>query len=99
MNGALLLAATGTLAAFGLGLIALSQKQHRRLAPGVSGRPAALRISGGGLIALAVWPAVVRDGLAFGLLAWATVLTFSALVVVAVLARSHGRRGGLPKDE
>ncbi len=99
MSGALLLFATGALAALGLGLIAISQKQHRRLAPAFGARPAVLRIAGAVLVGIAAWPAVLRDGPAFGLLVWVTMLTFSALAVVAGLTKRHGRRGGHARDD
>lgn len=89
MEQTLLLAATCILAALGFGLIAVSQKQHRtrvRL-PVARRRPATLRSMGYALIAGSVVPAVVRDGWAFGLLVWTTMLTVSALLVVAGLAR------------
>lgn len=100
MSDALLLAATGALDALGLLLIALSQKRHRRLVhpSGFASSPTALRLAGSLLIGHALLAAVQRDGWAFGLLVWVTMLTFSALAVVAGLAKQHGRRGGQSKD-
>lgn len=88
MTGALLLLATCITAAIGFALMAASQKQHWPLLP-LSRRPAApawLRPAGWLLVFLAIIPAIVRDGLAFGLLVWSGMITMSAALVVVGLA-------------
>lgn len=91
-----LLGATGIIAAAGFGSMAFSQAAHWSLIrPSVRSRPPAwLRPVGWMLIALSSLPAIVRDGMAFGLLLWIGMLTFSALAVaggIAWLKRQDGR--------
>lgn len=101
MTDALLLVATGVLAALGFAMIAVSQKQHRRRVrpSGARVSPNAFRLAGSLLIGLAVFPAVLGDGLAFGLLLWATMLTVAALVVVAGLAKLRRHEGHQGESE
>ncbi len=101
MTGVLLIIATGILAAFGFALIAFSQKQHWRLVSASDAvRPAAaLRLGGSLLIALAALPVVLHDGLAFGFLLWASMLTVSAFLVVLGLTRLRRREGRQRESE
>lgn len=93
MGDALLLIVTWLCAAAGFGLLALGQKQNwallgrRRQSP-----PAWLPWPGLLLLGAAAWPAIVRDGPAFGLLLWILILTISAITVVAALARMARRK-------
>lgn len=91
MMGAFLLIATCGTAALGFALIAFSQRQHWVLlrAPRRSTPPAWLRPAGWTILGLAVVPALVRDGPAFGLLLWTVMLTVSALLVIVLMARLH----------
>lgn len=90
MRDTLLLLATCAIAALGFALMAFSQKQHwPRLRPsgGLQRSPAWFRPTGWVLLGLAVIPVVVRDGLAFGLLLWIGLLTFSAIPAIGLAAR------------
>lgn len=84
MLDALLLLATGGIAALGFGLLAFSQKQHWLLLRprSLTRSPGWFRPAGWVLLGFAAIPALVRDGLAFGFLLWAGLLTFSAIVAV-----------------
>jgi len=89
MAETLLLAGVFAAAYAGFALIALSQKRHwRRVAatpaPGPA-RVAVLRGAGGGLIALSLALALLRDGPSFGSLLWATAISFAALAVAFTL--------------
>lgn len=84
MRDLVLLLGTGALAYFGFALFALSQKQHRTWA-GLPDRIAAFRCAGAALLAASVVPAVMRDGVAFGVLVWIGTLTLSACAVVGTL--------------
>ena len=99
MTNALLLLATCLLAALGFAAIAVSQKQHRPLVQGAGAQtsPVVLRLVGSLLIAAAAVTAVLRDGLAFGPLLWATMLTVSAALVVAWLSK-RPRHPGEPRE-
>ena len=79
--------ATWALAALGFMLLAISQKQHRGLLPPArSGlQMTSLRGAGWALLGISLVPAVWRDGLAFGLLAWSMILTLSAFTTVGVI--------------
>ncbi|WP_414902256.1 DUF3325 family protein [Sphingomonas flavalba] len=85
----LALAIAGLIATLGLALIAFSQTQHwpllRRAAP--DRPPAALRPTGWALTLLAALPLILSDGWGFGLLLWACMLTFAALLVASELTR------------
>ncbi|MFT3967545.1 MAG: DUF3325 domain-containing protein [Sphingobium sp.] len=89
MENLLLLIAAFVLEALGFAMIAFSQKQHWPW-PQCSEsarRPAWLRLLGASFLTLAMIPAVLRDGLAFGLLLWIGMITVSALAVIACLVR------------
>lgn len=84
MRDTLLLLASCAIATLGFALLASSQKQHwLLLRPHTSTRPPAwFRPAGWVLLGLAAVPALIRDGLAFGLLLWTGLLTLSAILVV-----------------
>jgi hypothetical protein len=93
MKDALLLVATCAIAAVGFAMMAFSQKQHWPLRQGSNAPrlPEWLRLTGALFLMLAAIPAVLRDGLAFGLLLWSGMLTVSGVLVIVCLARLHGR--------
>ena len=93
MNGAMLLLATWFSAALGFGFLAIAQEKHRTL---LSARYRAtsafgMKLAGWALLAVAIVPAIWRDGVAFGLLLWFIMLTFSALAVVGLIHRLSRR--------
>lgn len=93
MRDAFLLLATCSIGANGFALMAFSQKQHWSLLrlSSPARPPVWLRPTGWILLGLAAVPALVRDGLAFGLLLWTTLLTFSALLVIGFIVKLSKR--------
>lgn len=93
MTDALLLAATWGFASLGFAALAFGQMQHWQLQRLLAGDrpPPWLRPIGGGLLIVSMIPAVLRDGIAFGLLLWSGMLMISGLAVVAYLARRRRR--------
>lgn len=85
-----LLIALALFSYLGFALLALSQDRHWSRAGGKQTCPARLimplRAGGYGLLLAALGLALLRDGPSFGALLWATMLTISALGVVATLA-------------
>lgn len=88
MQDGILLALTWLLSTFGFAAIAFSQKQHWTAWRGVqsSAAPWVLRPAGWSLLGLSLIPAIMRDGLAFGLLFWLVMLSLSAGSVVSLIA-------------
>lgn len=91
MAGFFLLLATLALSMAGFAMIALSQRRRRRLIrpSGPDAPVIAMRLVGSLLIAASIVPVVLRDGLAFGLLIWTTLLSVAAVLVVIWLAKQH----------
>lgn len=89
----LLLVATWACGAVGFAMLAFSQSQHWPLLPRrcTDQPPGWLLPLGWLLIALATFPAIGRDGLAFGLLLWGMLLTISACAVVGTIVHLGGR--------
>ncbi len=89
MADRLLLLAVFASAFAGFACLALSQHRHwRRVLTGEPPRPAViiLRALGSVLLALSLGFALVRDGLSFGALLWATTISLAALAVAFTLA-------------
>lgn len=90
MPDALLLLAVVVSAYLGFAALAMSQDRHWHRLGGASRCPrrvsAVLRAAGCGLLLAALVLALVRDGVAFGFLLWATVITLAAFLVVATLS-------------
>ncbi len=99
MFGVFLLVATLGLAVVGFAMIAVSQKQHwwlLRLSR--SATPVmALRLAGSLFLAVSTIPAVLRDGLGFGLLIWAIALSIAAVLVVIWMAKRRSDDGPQPQ--
>lgn len=93
MSDALLLFATWLGAVLGFGLLALTQEKHRMLRPARHRGTSTLgaRLAGWTLLAVAIVPAIWRDGVAFGLILWCMTLTISAITVVGLVYRMSAR--------
>ncbi len=89
MMPALLLLATWAVGTLGFFLLAFSQPQHWQLLrkAQLDRSPIWLRSMGWALLGTATLPAILRDGIAFGVLTWAMMLTISACAAVGVIAR------------
>ena len=89
MRDALFFLATCLLGTLGFALLAFSQRQHWPLLRRARQNPPTLplRLMGAALLALALLPAICRDGVAFGLLLWSVTMTLAAAVVVVILLR------------
>lgn len=87
MQDSILLVLAWFLASIGFALLALSQKQHWLLLRLAKAQPPiVLRPLGWVICALSLIPAIVRDGVAFGLILWITLLSLAAATVVSWLA-------------
>ncbi len=95
MISMLLLLATWALGALGFTLLAFSQPEHWRLLRTVrwGHSPIWLRPMGWALLGMAVLPASLHDGIAFGLLMWSMMLTMSACATVGVITRIKMNEG------
>ena len=97
MPDAMLLLAVFAAAYLGFAALAISQDRHWHHLGGGRHCPrracTVLRCAGWALLFAALALALVRDGASFGSLLWATIVTISALSVVATLSwRAHWLR-------